>query len=163
MYNGWEVVVCPFGLPCLLYRKFIFSEGTCFIGSDCRNNTDSLNIATPVETLPTGYLVTAADKAPGKDLIIMLGYQSSGFGTHYLTLLTGYSKGKFFNGNKQKIKLPNALVMGQAEGITFRNDTYGYISNEKFFAINQRIRSFNISGYLTGSSFKKSKKKSKKS
>ena len=47
--------------------------------------------------------------------------------------------------------------MGQSEGITLRNNKYGYISNEKFvrsvrsFAItvNQKLRSFDISSFVT--------------
>jgi hypothetical protein len=46
--------------------------------------------------------------------------------------------------------------MGQAEGITFRNSTYGYISNERFqftvgsstFTVTQKLRSFDVSSYL---------------
>ncbi len=49
--------------------------------------------------------------------------------------------------------------MGQAEGITFRNNTYGYISNEKFYRdlgfftidVNQKLRSFNISNFVNAS------------
>ena len=58
----------------------------------------------------------------------------------------------FFNGNKRKITLPNATIMGQSEGITFRDDSTCYISNEKFiysfagfsFTVKQKLRAFNI-------------------
>ena len=89
-------------------------------------------IAIPLETLATNYLVTAADKAVGKKLIILMGYKNSGAGSHYLHLLTDYSGAGYFNGNKRQIDLPDVTVMGQAEGIGLRTDTYGYISNEKF-------------------------------
>ncbi len=114
-------------------------------------------IATPLETLVTNYLVTAADKAVGKKLIILLGYKNSGLGNHYLHLLTDYGGGKYFNGNKRQIDLADATVMGQAEGISFRTDTYGYISNERFsrtilpgldIVVNQKLRSFDISAFV---------------
>jgi len=113
-------------------------------------------IATPLETLNTGYLVTAADKAVGQEITALLGYQNSGLGSHFMHLLTDYNSGNYFNGNKRKINLPDATVMGQAEGITFRNGVYGYISNEKFVRmvgpvtviVNQKLRSFNTSSFI---------------
>lgn len=109
------------------------------------------------ETLPTGFLVTAADKAPGHGTIALLGYQNSGVGSHFLELLTGYTDGYYFNGNKRKINLPDASVMGQSEGLTFRDSTYGYLSNEKFvrsvgpfvITVNQKLRSFNINTFIS--------------
>jgi hypothetical protein len=111
--------------------------------------------ALPVETLATNYLVTAADKAPGQNMVVLLGYQNSGFGSHFLHLLSDYSTGLYFNGNKRRIDLPDATQMGQAEGISFRNATYGYISNEKFtrssgaftLTVNQKLRSFDINNF----------------
>lgn len=112
--------------------------------------------AIPLETLATNYLVTAADKAPGKDVVVLLGYQNSGTGNHYMQLLSDFSGGLYFNGNKRLISLPDATIMGQAEGITFRNGTYGYISNEAFsrtvlgftISVDQKLRSFNTTSFL---------------
>ncbi len=111
----------------------------------------------PVETLSTNFLVTAADKAPGQSTVVLFGYQNSGAGSHFMEILTGYHDGFYFNGNKRKINLPDATVMGQGEGIAFRNSTYGYISNEKFvrsigpivIQVNQKLRSFNITGFIS--------------
>lgn len=89
-------------------------------------------IAKPLETLPTNYLVTAADKLPGSDTMVLIGYQVSGTGAHFMHLLTGFKEGLYFNGNKRRIDLPSVAEIGQVEGITFRNGGYGYISNEKF-------------------------------
>jgi len=104
--------------------------------------------ATPVDTLATGYLVTGADKAVGQNIVALLGYQNAGFANHFMYLLTDYSGGNYFNGNKRRIDLPNATIMGQAEGITFRDGNYGYISNEKFLTVNQNLRSFDISSFI---------------
>jgi hypothetical protein len=108
--------------------------------------------AIPVDTLDTGFLVTAADKAPGKDIIVLLGYQNTGFRNHFMHILSDYSGGYYFNGNKRRIDLPDATGMGQAEGIAFNNDSYGYISNERLstvlFTVTQKLRSFNLGDFL---------------
>lgn len=109
-------------------------------------------IASPLETLVTNYLVTAADKVYDQKIIVLMGYQTNGFGKHFIHLLTDYRSGNYFNGNKRQLDLPPALEMGQAEGICFRNSTYGYISNEKitsFITVNQQLRSFDISAYIS--------------
>jgi hypothetical protein len=115
-------------------------------------------VANPVETLNCNYLVTAADKAVGNNVITLLGYQPTGTANHFMHLLSGYRGGKYFNGNKRRIDLPNVLVMGQAEGICFKNGYYGYISNERFtysiggfpFTISQKLRAFDIRDFVSG-------------
>lgn len=114
-------------------------------------------VATPLETLATNYLVTAADKVPNSNVVVLIGYQNSGTGSHFLHLLSDFHDGLYFNGNKRQIDLPSAAEMGQVEGITFRNENYGYISNEKFsrtvlgleLTVNQKLRSFNTTAFLT--------------
>ena len=109
--------------------------------------------AMPLETLQTNYLVTGADKAMGNKVITLLGYQNSGTALHFMHLLSSYSGGYYFNGNKRRLDLPNVTTMGQAEGICFRNGYYGYISNEKFVkvlfgntvTIYQQLKAFDIS------------------
>jgi hypothetical protein len=108
-------------------------------------------LATPVETLATNYLVTAADKVYGQNIVALLGYQATGLGYHFIHILSAFSGGNYFNGNKRQINLPTAFVMGQAEGITFRTGSYGYISNENVAAlsVNQKLRSFDISSFVS--------------
>jgi hypothetical protein len=113
-------------------------------------------VATPVETLNTNYLVTEAAKAPGRSVVALFGYQNAGTANHFMHLLTQYSGGNYFNGNKRRLDLPDAVTMGQGEGLTFRNGGYGYISNEKFtrslgpftITVNQKLRAFNINSYI---------------
>ena len=121
------------------------------------NNTIAGNYtATAMETFANGYLVTAADKVQGQNIIVLLGYQNSGTGNHYMHILSDYKADSFFTGNKRKIDLGDATVMGQSEGITFRNGKYGYISNENFIrtvgpftvTVNQKLRSFDISNFV---------------
>ena len=113
-------------------------------------------VATPVETLETGYLVTAADKAPGSDLVVLMGYKQEFPADHFMHLLSGYSNGLYFNGNKRKVGLPNASVMGQAEGFAFRTNSYGYISNERVtgniggftYTVTQKLHTFNLEAFM---------------
>ncbi len=113
-------------------------------------------VADSVETLATNYLVTAADKVAGQNIVVLLGYQSTGTARHFIHILSDYKADSFFTGNKRRIDLPDATVMGQGEGIIFRNGKYGYISNEKFvrtvgpftISVNQKLRSFDISNFV---------------
>lgn len=115
-------------------------------------------VATPVETLPVGFLVTAASLSVGNNVLALLGYQASGSGSHFMYLLSGYSNGRFFNGNKRRIDLPDALSMGQAEGLCFKNAFTGYISNEKLsvnvggvpITVRQRLRYFDMRQWVSG-------------
>ena len=114
--------------------------------------------AMPVETLATDFLVTAADKSIGNKVVVLLGYQNSGAASHFLYLLSGYTADNYFSGNKRRIDLPDVTVMGQAEGICFKNGYYGYISSEKFvriiggfpFTVAQKLRAFDIRNYVSG-------------
>lgn len=111
--------------------------------------------AQAMETYAVGYLVTAADKVPGQNIVALLGYVNSGTGNHYMQVLSDYKADSFFSGNKRRIDLGDATVMGQAEGLTFSNGKYGYISNEQFvrsvgpftITVNQKLRSFSINDF----------------
>jgi hypothetical protein len=106
-------------------------------------------VALPVETLATDYLVTSADNSAEKNIIVLLGYQNIDLGNHFVHILSDYSSGSYFNGNKRRIDLPNAVAMGQSEGIAFKNGNYGFISNEKLtrkygpitITVNQQLHS----------------------
>jgi hypothetical protein len=149
-----EAMIVDNGKIHLFTKNWIDKNTTHYI----INGTDAgTHIAMPAETLATNYLVTAADKVTGQNIITLLGYQNSGTGNHYLTILSDYRADSFFSGNKRKIDLPDALTMGQSEGITFSNGKFGYISNEKFvrsigplnITVNQKLRSFDISSFVT--------------
>lgn len=121
------------------------------------NSTDAgTYVANALETLATNYLVTAADKVAGQNIIALLGYQNSGTGRHYLHILSGYKGDTFFIGNKRRIDLPDATVMGQSEGLCFSTGKYGYMSNENFektlggftIVVKQKLRAFDISSFV---------------
>jgi hypothetical protein len=149
-----EAMIVDNGKIHLFTKNWIDQNSTHYI----INSTDAgAYNAVPVETLATNYLVTAADKVTGQNIIVLLGYQNSGTGNHYLHILSDYKADSFFSGNKRKIDLPDATIMGQSEGITFRSGKYGYISNEKFvkvlgpftIIVNQKLRSFDISSFVS--------------
>jgi len=149
-----EAMIVDNGKIHLFTKNWIDNNSTHYIINGVNAGTYT---AMPVETLATTYLVTAADKVAGQNIIVLLGYQNSGTGNHYLHILSDYKADSFFSGNKRKIALPDALTMGQGEGITFRNGKYGYISNEKFvraagpftITVKQKLRSFDISNFVT--------------
>lgn len=140
-----EAMIVDSGKIHLFTKNWVDLTSTHYI---INADTAGTYVANPADTLATGYLVTAAAKVPGKNIIVLLGYQPFVPGNHFLHILSDYSNGKYFNGNKRKINLPDAQEMGQSEGIAFRNDHYGYISNEKISIIPQKLHSFDISSFV---------------
>ncbi len=150
-----EAMIVDEGKIHLFTKNWIDINCTHYI---INNTVAGTYTATPAETLATNFLVTAADKAPGNKVVALLGYQNSGTASHFLYLLSGYTADNYFSGNKRKIDLPDVTVMGQAEGICFKNGYYGYISSEKFvriiggfpFTVTQKLRAFDIRIYVSG-------------
>jgi hypothetical protein len=141
-----EAMIVDKGKIHLFTKNWIENNSTHYVIDSVLEGTYA---AMPVETLATNYLVTSADKAAEQDIVVLLGYQSANFGSHFIHMLSGYDSGRYFNGNKRRIDLPNALIMGQSEGITFANGNQAFISNEKFtrssgpftITIDQKLRS----------------------
>lgn len=99
------------------------------------------------ETFDVDGLVTAADISP-LGVIMLLGYESAG-GTPFFWMLWDYPAGVYFGGNKRRINLGSFFSTGQIEGICFRNNSYGYVSNEKFSVfVPARLYSFQVSQWL---------------
>jgi hypothetical protein len=148
-----EAMIVDGGKIHLFTKNWVDTTSTHYVIADTAAGTYT---ALPLETLATKYLVTGADKVPGQNVVALLGYVNYGFGNHFMHLLSDYTAGLYFNGNKRRIDLPDASVMGQAEGITFRNATYGYISNEYFtrgsapfiVTVKQKLRSFNTNNFV---------------
>ena len=86
---------------------------------------------TPRETLDAGGLVTSACTNLKTDKIILGGYSKS-IGGCFIWLLYDFQNGCFFNGNKRRIELGNALAFGQFEASAFKGQQL-YVSNEKYF------------------------------
>jgi hypothetical protein len=112
------------------------------------------HIAKFVETLDVGGLITGADISTNGE-VVLVGYTE--FGLNFMWLLFDYQDSLFFSGNKRRIALGSGLNNSQTEGITFRNETYGYICSEKFtinsnISLPQKILSFSIDQWVNPSS-----------
>ncbi|MBJ6110021.1 hypothetical protein JAO73_13445, partial [Hymenobacter sp. BT523] len=79
-------------------------------------------------------LITAADLNPAGTGAALLGYNAS-TGATFLWLLSDFRGGQYLKGNKRRIELPNALFIGQAEGLTFVDQYRVFISNEQVNSI----------------------------
>lgn len=107
-----------------------------------------------LETINAGYLVTGAAVQEG-GVIALCGYDNTGVAPIFLYMLYDYKNGLFFNGNKRRFNLSNALTNGQIEGVDFKNGAYGYVSNERFqqsiFNVAPKLKSFDLTPYLPAS------------
>lgn len=79
-------------------------------------------------------LITAADLTAAGTAAGLLGYNSS-TGATFLWLLSDFRGTRFFGGNKRRLELPNALVIGPAEGLCFVNGFRLFLSNEQLSSI----------------------------
>jgi len=98
----------------------------------------------------TNGLITAADLNAAGTGAGLLGYNSS-TGATFLWLLSDFRNGQFLKGNKRRIELPNALFIGQAEGLTFVDQYRVFISNERIvnlITIPQRLYELNTRPWL---------------
>ena len=102
-------------------------------GSHIAQLRDSLEVQGQI----TGADITDEGKA------VLLGYNVN-TGETFLWLLFDFTDGHVFSGNKRKISLGSALFISQPEGITFRNETFGYICSERYSALPQKLMSFDI-------------------
>jgi hypothetical protein len=101
-------------------------------------------------TFNTNGLITAADLNAAGTGAGLLGYNSS-TGATFLWLLSNFRNGQFLKGNKRRIELPNALLIGQAEGFTFVDQYRVFISNERvasIVTIPQRLYALNTRPWL---------------
>ena len=79
-------------------------------------------------------LITAADLNPTGTGAALLGYNAS-TGATFMWLLSDFRGGQYLKGNKRRIELPNALFIGQAEGLTFVDQYRVFLSNEQVTSI----------------------------
>jgi len=82
-------------------------------------------------TFNVNGLVTAAARNAAGTVVGLLGY-SARDGATFVWLMSGYRATGFLQANKRRIELPNALLIGQAEGLCFVGNTHAFVSNERF-------------------------------
>ncbi|MBK8967845.1 MAG: hypothetical protein IPM36_14495 [Lewinellaceae bacterium] len=99
--------------------------------------------AQKLETFNVDGLVTAADMS-ASGVLMLLGYDLSAASAFFWQIWDN-SNGLFFSGNKRRVELGSVLATGQVEGLCFRNNRYGYFSNEKTAGIiPARLYSFEL-------------------
>lgn len=81
-------------------------------------------------TFNVNGLVTAAARNAAGSVVGLLGYNAHD-GATFLWLLSGYRGTEFLQANKRRIELPNAVFIGQAEGLCFVSNTRVFVSNER--------------------------------
>ena len=108
-------------------------------------------VATLRDSFEVNGLVTSAAMA-NDGSIVLLGYDNVVLAPCFLWLLYDYSGRDFFSGNKRRFSLGTALSVGQVEGVCFRNNHYGYITNERFqqfvFNIDPQLWSFDLDSFI---------------
>ncbi len=97
-------------------------------------------------------LITSADISLD-DEIVLLGYTT--LGLNFMWLLFDFNGNDFFSGNKRRISLGSGVTNSQTEGITFRENGYGYVSSEQFkvndqITLPQKLLSFSINQWIGG-------------
>ncbi|HNP49896.1 MAG TPA: T9SS C-terminal target domain-containing protein [Bacteroidia bacterium] len=97
-----------------------------------------------------GLITSAAIASDGA--IVLLGYDNVFPAPCFMWLLYDYPGRNFFDGNKRRFSLGSALTVGQVEGICFRENHYGYITNERFqqaiFNVDPQLWSFDLGPYI---------------
>lgn len=102
-------------------------------------------------TFNVNGLVTAADLNPAGTTAALLGYNATN-GTTFMWLLTGFQGTGYLKANKRRIELPNALLIGQAEGLCFVSNTRVFLSNEQIsnalLTVPPRLYALGLGGWL---------------
>ncbi|MBK9337789.1 MAG: T9SS type A sorting domain-containing protein [Lewinellaceae bacterium] len=91
--------------------------------------TAGAHLARKREILLADGLITGADMSAA-GVLLLLGYRTDNAAL-FMWLLFDHANGLFFNGNKRRIGLGLAPFSGQVEGLCFRGNGSGYISNEE--------------------------------
>ncbi len=92
-----------------------------------------------------GLITSAAIDDEGN--IVLIGYTTGGIS--FMWLLFDYEGNDLFSGNKRYISLGSAINTSQMEGVCFKSTGYGYISSEKFSALDAKLFSFDINPYIS--------------
>jgi hypothetical protein len=96
------------------------------------NSTDTISAILKDSMWVDGLITDATiDSVSGR--LALLGYKNNGsnFYTGFVYLLFNYPEQNFFQGNKRRIEIGNMLTLSQTEGISWKDDTSGFISSEK--------------------------------
>lgn len=113
-------------------------------------------VTTLLESFDTQGLVTGAAISPDSQLVVLLCYDIKNQYSAFSWLLWDWpdpAGDMMFSGNKRRIDFGSIIFNGQVEGIAFKDNRSGYISNERssgggvVFAV-QSIKSFDFSEWV---------------
>ncbi|OGX89748.1 hypothetical protein, partial [Hymenobacter coccineus] len=102
-------------------------------------------------TFDVNGLITAADLSPDGTTAVLLGYDET-TGATFAWLLSDFPGTQFFRGNKRRIALPSAALVGQVEGVCFAGPRRLLVSNERVtvgpLTVPQRLYALNVGPWL---------------
>ena len=108
-------------------------------------------VAQPRRLLDTQGLITAAALSPDERTAALLGYTKNG--RVFLWLLTDFASTDYLSARARRLRLPNALRLGQAEGLCFTGPARIFISNERLVRrvalVRQHLYRLNLLRWLT--------------
>jgi hypothetical protein len=102
-------------------------------------------------TFNVNGLVTAAALNPTGKVAGLLGYSAQN-GSTFLWLLSGFQGTDFLKANKRRLELPNAVYIGQAEGLCFVGRARVFLSNERLsnilVTVPQQLHALSLGSWL---------------
>jgi len=118
------------------------------------NKANFFHSITPIDTLELNYLVCGADYNYRTNTVALVGYTYDVSSTipesrPYITLLKDFEGNNFFRGTVETTEFSGLTIRyNQTEGITFRDSSRLWVSNEKYtrsvITIKPRLRQFMI-------------------
>ncbi len=114
--------------------------------------------AEKAEVFDAQGLITGAAISPNRDLIVLVGYDLRPFiPTVFCWLLWDWppNSDAFFSGNKRRIELGSALLVGQVESVGFDSDRTAFITNERtdfngVTLVPESVRALDFSAWVPG-------------
>jgi hypothetical protein len=106
------------------------------------NGQDS--VANIVDSFNVNGLITGATFDAASKRIALLGYDTSG--NTFIWLLWHYNYPHFFSGNKRRLSF--GLVLGQCEGIAFKDSNTLYVVNETYSILAASLKQIDIKPYF---------------
>ncbi|UOR04513.1 T9SS type A sorting domain-containing protein [Hymenobacter aerilatus] len=97
-------------------------------------------------TFNVNGLVTGAALNTAGTEAALLGYTTTG--AAFVWLLFDFPAGHVLQGNKRRLELPSALLVGQVEALTFTGRYSVLVSNERFLTLPPRLYALGLSEWL---------------
>jgi len=113
--------------------------------------TPGTHVAHLKGTFNVNGLVTAATLNPAGTTAALLGYNATN-GATFMWVLSRFQGTGYLKANKRRIEFPNALLIGQAEGLCFVGNARVFISNEQisnaFLTVPPRLYALGLGAWV---------------